>query len=147
MATAFTMQVDVEPPGRADEIADDLEEMGRRSLDWTGPFREIMRMLERDERRHFASLRGRYVLTGQTYASLTQPAANGAIREFHRGELHFGSRVAQAGYLTKSPRDPNNEQVSKPHRPDLRSAVLVFRGVTKKEASRVILDHVTEPWR
>lgn len=143
---SVTMEVTVEPPGRQDELAAKLEEVAFRADDWRLPFREIMGLLERDEARHFRSLRGRYVLTGATRASLTQPAANGAIRELHAGSLHFGSSLDTARYLTKSPHDPFNEQVPKPHRPDLLSGVLVFRGVTKKEASRIILEHTAEPW-
>lgn len=107
-------------------------------------FDRVMELMEDVHARHFRRLRGRYVLTGATKASLTQPVANGAIREMHFQSASFGTQVEQAHYLTKAPQDPNSGQVPKANRPDLKSAVLVFSRTTKKRVADVLLEHATE---
>jgi hypothetical protein len=126
---------------RADEVADAYEGVGHRANRLQPAFEEVMGLLEKDERKHFEKMRGRYVLTGATRESLTQRDARGAIRSIHAGGLAFGTRVVQAHYLTKSPRDPENQQISK-HNGHGRSAVLVFKKGTKRKASQLILRHI-----
>jgi hypothetical protein len=130
---------------RADEVADHAEEMGRNAVEIDPVWAEIDALLEADEARHFRMMRGRYVLTGVTMASLTQATAIGAIREHHGAQVNFGTDVRQAHYLTKSPHDKENFQVRK-HNGKGRSAVLVLRPVTVKRAAKVLLHHVAKPW-
>jgi hypothetical protein len=127
---------------RANEIADEYAEVGFRAQHLAPAFQEALKLLERDEALHFRRMRGRYVLTGQTIESLTLPDGAGAIREVHSGRAVFGTRVPQAHYLTKSPHDPENEQVLKHN--GHRSAVLVSKAKTRKAIARQVLDHMTE---
>jgi hypothetical protein len=63
-------------------------------------YEEIFRLFEADEAAIFASWDGKYVRTGATRASLTQPDANAVLREMHgaRG-FAFGSNVPYARFV------------------------------------------------
>lgn len=129
---------------RANEIADDYDEVGFRAKHLAPAFAETFEMLEADERAHFRKMKGRYVLTGETIASLTQPTANGAIREAHATGAAFGTRVLQAHYLTKSPHDAENEQIVKHN--GHRSAVLVSKAKTRRRIAKHLLKHIAAPF-
>ena len=128
----------------AEETADHYDEVADRAVHGKPAFEKVMRLLEESHASHFASLRGRYVLTGATLASLTQPSGTGAIRVAHQDSLHFGTTVDQAHYLTKAPRDPDNDQIRKPN--NKLSAVMVLSKKTKETAAQILLDYVVEPF-
>lgn len=111
------------------EAVEDLERIAKRMVH-LGPVFEgpVMRTLESGEARHFAGLRGRYVQTGATRDALTQPNANGAIREAHNDELIFGvgDPIYYAKYLRKGKK----------------SAVLVLKPKERKTASATIMDFI-----
>jgi hypothetical protein len=89
-------------------------------------FKDVARILQKGELKHFALLRGKYVRTGATLASLTQETANGAIRKYHGSELLFGTSIPYARYLRKGPR----------------SAVLVLKPKERKASGNAILDYI-----
>lgn len=109
-----------------EEAEKDLDGIARRMLDARPAFEAVEKILESGEERHFASLRGRYVRTGALKASLTQPDANGAIREAHADELVFGTSIYYARFLRRK----------------RKSAVLVLKPIERRSASRTILDYV-----
>jgi hypothetical protein len=90
-------------------------------------FTQIERILEQGEQRQFDRLHGKYVRTGATRASLTQPSANGAIRQAHADELVFGTNVWYAKFLRKKKK----------------SAVLVLLPKERKQVTQTMLDHIT----
>lgn len=130
---------------RAEEVANSYDQVGLHVVNLEPAMAKIMGLLIKDEIQHFRKMKGRYVLTGATIASLTQPDAGGAIRAIHGDGLRFGTRVEQAHYLTKSPHDAENQQITK-HNGHGRSAVLVFRKQTVRKASQLILKHSVEPF-
>lgn len=127
----------------ADEIARHYDEVVERVLDPDPVFRRVFDLLEGTHEQHFARLKGRYVLTGATKASLTSDAP-GAIRNVHNGGATFGTAVPQAHYLTKAPKDPSNGQIRK-HNGYL-SAVMVLPQRTQKRIAQLIADFVAEPF-
>jgi hypothetical protein len=129
----------------APEIAQHYDEVGARAEDAHRAFDDVLTLLEDTHAAHFDKLRGRYVLTGATRASLTQRSAAGAIRQAHAGGALFGTQVEQAHYLTKAPRDPDNGQVEKHNGKGL-SAVLVLSRVTKKRIAEIVTDFIAEPF-
>lgn len=129
---------------RANEIADDYEAVGHRATHLRPMFEEALAMMEADEAQHFRKMRGRYVLTGQTIASLTRPNARGAIREVHDNRARFGTHVDQAHYLTKSPHDAENEQIVKHN--GHRSAVLVSKKRTRSAIAKHMARYIAEPF-
>ena len=95
-------------------------------------FVQVQRILEAGERRHFAGLGGKYVRTGATLASLTQPDGINAIRNAHNDELIFGSSVWYAKFL----------RTGKPTKAGRRkSAVLVLKQAERKETNKTLLDY------
>jgi len=108
-------------------------------------YREVMDFLEFTERRHFGRLRGRYVRTGATRASLTG-SGGGAIRAIRGTTMDFGTTVRHAHFLTKAPRDPNSGQVRKEPPGKGLSAVLVFSRSSQKKVGRMVMDHIVEPF-
>jgi hypothetical protein len=90
-------------------------------------FTQIERILEQGEQRQFDRLHGKYVRTGATRASLTQPSANGAIRQAHADELVFGTNVWYAKFLRKKKK----------------SAVLVLLPKERKQVTQTMLDYIT----
>jgi hypothetical protein len=60
-----------------------------------------MKVLEEGERQLFSRLSPRFEDTGATKASLTQPSAEGAIREIHGMTLRFGTSIWYAKFLRK----------------------------------------------
>lgn len=109
-------------------------------------FDEVMKVMEETEREHFAKMKGRYILTRATIESLTQRNGAGAIREAHGDSFAFGSRVEQAHYLTKAPRDVENSQVEKGTSGKGRSAVLVFPELAKTRIADALADFIVEPF-
>lgn len=107
----------------------DLEGIAHRMSDAQPAFEEAMRILERGEQRLFRRLHGKYVRTGATRDSLTQPAANHAIREAHADELVFGTSVWYARFL-------RNKRG--------KSAVLVLTPTERKQIGETILDYITD---
>lgn len=89
-------------------------------------FQQVSKIVESGEERHFNSLRGRYVQTGATRDSLTQPNANGALREAHHNELVFGTTIEYAKYLRKGKK----------------SAVLVLKPTERRASAELILQHI-----
>lgn len=59
----------------------------------TGAFREIFGAIEEAERRIFAEFDGKYVDTGATMRSLTEPDDDMGIREHEGDEFVFGTKV------------------------------------------------------
>jgi hypothetical protein len=118
---------DIQALGVEKTVAD-LEGISHRMTDAEPAFVEAARILERGERRLFTRLHGKYVRTGATRDSLTQPAANHAIREAHADELVFGTSVWYARFLRKKRG---------------KSAVLVLQPTERKQITRTILDYIT----
>jgi hypothetical protein len=118
---------DLVPVG-AEPAEHDLEGIASRMLNAEPAFTEVERILEHGEQRLFTRLRGRYVDTGATKASLTQPTANDAIRQAHANELVFGTRVWYAQFLRK----PRSKK----------SAVLVLMPTERKAIRQTVLDHI-----
>jgi hypothetical protein len=110
-----------------EEASQDLEGVEQRILHAEPAFTEIERILEQGEQRHFNRLHGKYVRTGATRASLTQPSANGAIREAHTDQLIFGTKIWYAKFLRKKKK----------------SAVLVLLPKERKAITQTMLDHIT----
>lgn len=109
-----------------EQTQDDLEGISRRMVHAEPAYEQVATVLEEGEKRHFARLRGKYVDSGALLASLTQPSANGAIREAHADELVFGSSLYYAKFLRKGKK----------------SAVLVLLPKERKTASQTILDYI-----
>lgn len=63
-----------------------------------GAYQQIFRAIEKNERRIFDAYAGKYVQSGATMESLTQPDAKGALREAHDGEFVFGTSVWYAKF-------------------------------------------------
>jgi hypothetical protein len=78
-----------------------FEGVAARLIDMKPGFESIANRLEEGERQLFDSLGGRYVDTGRTRDSLTQPSGNDAIRSAHHDELIFGTAVPYARFLRK----------------------------------------------
>ncbi len=131
----------------AERVSENLDEVADRFVNARPAFRKVMEMAEADEIKHFNNLRGRYVLTGATRASLTQEAAPGAIRKLHRdgGGIEFGSAVPHAKYLTRVPKKRDSGEVRKQPPLKGKSAVLILTKATRKAAAQVILDYIVEP--
>lgn len=128
----------------ADRVAAAYGDVGEAVEHAEPAFEEIVGMLEAEEARHFRLMRGRYVLTGQTEASLTQPDARDAIRRVHGDSLVFGTSVYYARFLAKSRRDRENFQIEDRKG---RSAVLVLRPVAVRRAAQVLVDHCARPFQ
>lgn len=111
----------------AEETSRDLEGVEQRMIHAEPAFTRIERILEAGEQRQFNRLHGKYVRTGATRASLTQPTANGAIRQAHADELVFGTRIWYAKFLRKKKK----------------SAVLVLLPKERKAITQTMLDHIT----
>jgi hypothetical protein len=127
-----------------EHVARKYEQVMARVLDHEPVYEgEVSKLLEEDHKRFFDMLGGRYVLSGETRASLTERGA-GSIRRMHMQGFDFGTQVEQAGYLTKSPHDPEYSQVPKPNRGDLRSAVLVFPEATQVKVAKVVTVFIAE---
>lgn len=110
----------------ADEVADRIAKLSLRFIHLE-PIRErVMNIFEQGEERHFNRQKGRYVRTGALRDSLTQPNANGAIREAHGDEFVFGTSIFYARFLRKG----------------RKSAVLVLQPAAKRQASAVLGDHI-----
>jgi hypothetical protein len=105
-----------------------LEGIEQRILDHEPAFDEVMSVLERSEERLFDAWNGRYVDTGATKASLTQPDADGAIREAHAQSAEFGTSIPYTVYL----------------REHGRSAVMRFDEADQAEVSAVVLRYIME---
>jgi hypothetical protein len=119
--------------------------VGEHAADLADPFREAATYLEQLHRSGFSRLRGRYVLTGATRASLTGPGA-GAIRDADAQGLVFGTSVWYSHFLTKAPRDPNLGQVPKDPPGEGRHAVLFFPRSAQKRIQNMLLGYITEPF-
>ena len=136
----MAMKIEIEAV-RADEIADEYSDAGDRAAAQQKVWLRISRMLEKLHAAHFGRVRGRYVRTGATKASLTGHSG-GAIREVGPQGLEFGSDVWYAHFLTKAPRDPYDYQVPKTHRPDLLYAVLINPPATQKKIADALGEHI-----
>jgi hypothetical protein len=115
-------------------LAQKLYEMGRRAINAKPAFEKVLDIAEAGQRRHFSRLGGRYVDTGALRASLTQPHANGAIREAHADEVEFGTSIYYARFLNK----PGTSRRKKGS-----SAVLVLQPKAKREAGQALMDYIT----
>lgn len=120
------LNFEIRPEG-VDATSEDLAGVARRLVNAEPAFVDVARILERGEQRLFKRLRGKYVDTGATRASLTQPDANGAIRQAHGDELVFGTSIWYARFLRRKKK----------------SAVLVLQPTERKAAAQTILDYVT----
>jgi len=126
----------------ADEAFDNVAE---RCLDHPEGYALVADILEQAHERHFARLRGRYILTGETKASLTGTSP-GSIRDIQGTSLKFGTRVRHARFLTKSPKDPEYGQVRKGNKGKGRSAVVVKPRGTDKKVAKAIAGFIAEPF-
>jgi hypothetical protein len=129
----------------AHRVAHNLHEVADRAWDHSDAYRDVMDLMESAHERAFAALKGRYVLTGATKASLTGQGA-GSIRRIHNQGLAFGSSVEQASYITMAPRDAELFQIRKPRRPDLRSAVVVAPPEVTSRVADLIGHYIVEPF-
>jgi hypothetical protein len=118
------LDISLEAEG-AGKAAHELALISHRMIHLEPAKEPIMKVFEAGELRHFNRLRGRYVLTGATKASLTEGGPD-AIREAHGDEFTFGTSVFYARFLRKG----------------RRSAVLVLQPAAKKAATLVLADHV-----
>jgi hypothetical protein len=142
MADTF-LSVEAVPPvevvaKKYDDVADVMKNL-------TGPFSDVLDLLEETHERAFARLRGRYVRTGATKDSLTGDGP-GSIREADRDGLRFGTSIWYSHFLTKAPKDPNLGQVPKTHKPQLKHAVLVFPKATQKQVADMLVGRIAEPF-
>lgn len=112
-------------------VVENLEGISHRMLHLQPIMPTVERVWERGEARLFAGLGGKYQDTGALLSSLTQPSANGAIRQHHADELVLGSSLPYAKYQRKGKK----------------SAVLVLRPTEKKQAAKVIIDFIAEGHR
>lgn len=117
---------EIQPLG-TEKTSSDLAGVAHRLQNAEPAYLQVARILERGEQRLFTRLRGKYVDTGATRASLTQPHANGAIRRAHADELVFGSSIWYAKFLRKGKK----------------SAVLVLQPTERKAITQTVLDYVT----
>jgi hypothetical protein len=140
----MTQFVEVFAP-EAPLVAHKYHQVADRAWDHREAYGDVSDLMESAHERAFARLRGRYVLTGETKASLTT-RGGGSIREIHERGLRFGTSVPQAGYITMAPFDPELFQIPKPNRPDLRSAVVVAPPATMKKVADLIGGYVVEPF-
>jgi hypothetical protein len=140
----MALRVEIDAPD-ALLVAEDYEQVGERVEDLAPPFREAATLLEEVHRTGFSRLKGRYVLTGATRASLTG-SGGGAIRDADHQGLVFGTSVWYSHFLTKSPHDPNLGQVPKDPPGKGRYAVLFFPRSAQKRIGQMLLGHVTEPF-
>ena len=129
------------PP--TDEVAETYHDVAERFQHSKRGFAKMVDILEDAHERHFRRLRGRYVLTGATRASLTGTAP-GAIRLIEDGQLKFGTEVWYAHFLTKAPKDYEGGQIGKDESGKGRSAVVVFPKSTHKQISKALLDWIME---
>jgi hypothetical protein len=116
-----------------EQTSRDLEGVTHRMVNAEPAFVEVERILERGEHRLFDRAHGRYVDTGATRESLTQPEANGAIREAHGDQLIFGTRIWYAKFLRKPGRGRSGKT---------KSAILVLAPTERKQARETILDYI-----
>lgn len=100
LVTERGVALDVSLEG-AEKVERDLDRMVKRLHNLSPVMHKAMRRMEERERLLFSG--GRYVNTGRTRASLTAPAASGAVRKVKRDGLEFGSRVSYARYLVENP--------------------------------------------
>lgn len=112
-------------------VVERLEGISHRMLHLQPVMPSVERIWESGEARLFAGLRGKYQDTGALLAAMTQPTANGAIRQHHADELVLGTSLYYAKYQRKGKK----------------SAVLVLRPTEKKQASRAIIDFIAEGHR
>ena len=130
----------------ATRVAEHIEHVAERLETHPMIYREVMALLELTEVEHFARLRGRYIRTGATFDSLTEPHGPGAIRDVHRDGAEFGTSVWYAHFLTKAPKDPFDGQVRKEPPGKGLSAVLVFSKTTQGEIGNMVAHYIREPW-
>jgi hypothetical protein len=110
-----------------------LREIAGRARDPEAALRRVFPIFERAEAELFESLGGKYVRTGATRKSLTEPTAKGAVREVHGTEFVFGSKVWYAKFQGTT--GPGS------HRPP--SAILKLTPEMAREASEAVLAYVT----
>jgi hypothetical protein len=137
-------RIEVSAPD-AFRVARNFEQMGERATDLEPPFHEALTLLEEIHQKGFARLKGRYVLTGATRASLTGPGLGG-IRKSSNDGLEFGSSVWYSGFLTKAPKDPELSQVRKDSSGKGRHAVLFFPTEAQTQITELLLGHIVEPF-
>lgn len=73
-----------------------------RALNLQGGWQAVFRMLEGVEEDFFDAIAPRLYDTGRLKRSLTRPGGD-AIREAHRGDVRFGTRVPYAKFQTPRP--------------------------------------------
>lgn len=73
-----------------------------RALNLQGGWQAVFRMLEDVEEDFFDSIAPRLYDTGRLKRSLTRPGGD-AIREAHRGDVRFGTRVPYAKFQSPRP--------------------------------------------
>ena len=129
----------------AARVAEEYAHVAERFVNSAAGFHNLVGILEDAHEMHFAKMKGRYVLTGQVRASLTNESAPGAIRQVHNGELRFGTRVEHARYLTMAPRDAENFQIDKGASGHGRSAVVVDSKKTQRDVAKSLLKWIVEP--
>jgi hypothetical protein len=139
----YGVAIETYPP--AEVIEAHYDAVAARVLDLEPVHDDLFSILERAERTHFELMHGRYVRTGAVRESLTQRGGYGAVRDSQGSDFRFGSRVFYAHFLTKSPYDVENFQVTK-RSGHGRSAVLVMPPAAKEEITRRVMRYVTEPF-
>jgi len=115
-----------------------LRAVGDRMIQAGPAFAAMVPAMEKGEIKHFASLKGKYVRTGDLKRSLTGEAP-GSIRDVHDdgAGLTFGTSIYYAKYLTKSKRDPLAANFKKKGKAGW-SAVLVLRPETRREIREIM---------
>ena len=124
-------QIGVELVG-ANGTMSKLREVASRAHDPEAALREIFPIFERHERELIDSYGGKYVRTGATKRSLTEPTAKGAVREVSGATFKFGSRIWYAKFQGTTGKGNH-------HAP---SAILKLTPEMAQEASRAVLRYV-----
>lgn len=129
-----------------EDSTDRLAEVQRRILAPRPAWEYAMTEFERSHERHFRKMKGRYVDTGQTRASLTG-RTDKSIREIMDDRAVFGSRRPQSVWLTKRDEDVENYQLPKRRKGRGRYAVGVLDPRLPRKVRKVMADHILDGWR
>jgi hypothetical protein len=140
--TTIEIEFTAVPP--VEVVAAKYDEVGDNARNLSQPFDDVLDMLEKIHKTHFARLDGRYVRTGATKASLTHRSP-ASVRDVSDTRLSFGTSIFYAHFLTKAPRDPEFGQVWK-GRKDLRFAVLVMPPGTEEKVGDMLMGYIVEPF-
>ena len=125
-------QIGVELVG-AHGTMSELRKIAQRARDPEAALREVFPIFERHERELIDSYGGKYVRTGATKRSLTEPTAKGAVRRVSGSTFTFGSTIWYAKFQGTTGKGEHHDP----------SAILKLTPEMAREASRAVLRYVT----